>query len=215
MISLDVMSLFNNIPIKLILKSIDKRWHYIEKCTKLPLEEFKDGIKFLMNNTFFQFNNFYYRQSFGTPMGSPIFLILADLVMQDLERNVLENFDFNIPVYYRYVDDTIMFIPKDKIEEVLTKFNSYHDRLQFTSEIENEHNSINFLNLIIIKNEDNSIQTNWFRKNTYSGRFLNYFSNHPLRHKIGIMKNLVDPAILLADNSFHNENLNIIEDYLE
>ena len=180
MISLDVMSLFTNIPIKLIQKSIEKIWHYIEKFTKLPLEEFKDGIEFLMNNTFFQFNNSFYRQSFGIPMGSPISPILADLVMQDLETNVLGNYDCNIEAYYRYVDDTIMFIPKDKIEEVLTTFNNYHDRLQFTYEIENEHNSINFLNLTIIKNEDNSIKTNWFRKNTYSGRFLNYFSNHPL-----------------------------------
>ena len=99
-------------------------------------------------------------------MGSPISPILANLVTQDLETNVLEKFDFNIPVYYRYVDDTIMFIPKDKVEEVLTKFNNYHDRLQFTYEIENEHNLIHFLNLTIIKNEDNSIKTNWFRKNT-------------------------------------------------
>ena len=36
-------------------------------------------------------------------MGSPIFPILADLVTQDLETNVLEKFDFNIPVYYRHV----------------------------------------------------------------------------------------------------------------
>ena len=109
----------------------------------------------------------------------------------------------------------MMFILKDKIEEVLTRFNNYHDRLQFTYEIENEHNSINFFNLSIIKNEDNSIKTNWFRKNTYSGRFLNYFSNHPLQHKIGIIKNLVDSAILFADKSFHNENLDIIKNYLE
>ena len=108
-----------------------------------------------------------------------------------------------------------MFIPKDKIEEVLTRFNNYHDRLQFTYEIENEHNSINFLNLTIIKNEDNFIKTNWFRKNTYCGRFINYFSNHPLQHKIGIIKNLVDSAILLAEKSFHNENLDIIKNYSE
>ena len=109
----------------------------------------------------------------------------------------------------------MMFILKDKIEEVLTRFNNYHDRLQFTYEIENVHNFINFFNLTIIKNEDNSIKTNWFRKNTYSGRFLNYFSNHPLQHKIGIIKNLVDSAILFADKSFHNENLDIIKNYLE
>ena len=58
-------------------------------------------------------------------------------MVQDLETDVLENFDFGIPVYYGYVDDTIVFIPKDKLEEVLTRFNNYHDRLQFTYEIKN------------------------------------------------------------------------------
>ena len=66
----------------------------------------------------------------------------------------------------------------------------------------------------MIKNDDNSIKTNCFRKKTYSGRFLNYFSNHPLQQKIGTIKNLVDSAILFANKSFHNENLDIITNYL-
>ena len=65
------------------------------------------------------------------------------------------------------------------------------------------------------KKEDNSITTNWFRKNTYSGRFLNYFSNHPLQRRMGKIKDFVDSAILLADKSFHNENLDIIKNYSE
>ena len=38
-------------------------------------------------------------------------------------------------------------MPRNKIE-VLTKFHSYHDRLEFTYEVENE-NSISFLNMSI------------------------------------------------------------------
>ena len=113
MISLDVMSLFTNIPIKLIQKSIEKRWHYIKKCIKLPLEDFKDGIEFLMNNPFLQFNNSYYRQTSGTSLGSPISSTLADLVVQDLEINVLENLDFNILVYYCYVRNVTLLVFKD------------------------------------------------------------------------------------------------------
>jgi len=40
-------------------------------------------------------------------MGSPLSPIIADIVMQDLERVVLETFDFDIPIYYRYVDDIV------------------------------------------------------------------------------------------------------------
>ena len=48
--------------------------------------------------------------------------------------------------------------------------------------------------------------SNWFRKNTYSRRLLNFYSNHPLQHKIRIVKNLVDSAILLLDKIFQSQN---------
>ena len=53
MISLDISSLFTNVPFDLIINSINKRWNFIKSATNLPLEEFKKGIEFLMNNTFF------------------------------------------------------------------------------------------------------------------------------------------------------------------
>ena len=108
---------------------------------------------------------------------------------------------------------TIPFIPKDKINSIVDKFNKYHERLKFTFEIEN-NNSIPFLNILIIRNNDNTIYTNWYRKNTFSGRFLNYFSNHPIQHKINIIKNLVNSAILLSNKIYHVDNLNNIKEYL-
>ena len=70
------------------------------------------------------------------------------------------------------------------------------------------------MNISVIKNSDNSISTNWFRKETFSGRFLNYFSLHPLHQKIGIIKNLVYSAILLSDNKFLHDKLNIVSKLL-
>ena len=49
---------------------------------------------------------------------------------------------------------------------------------------------------------------------TISGRFLNYFSSNPLHQKIGIIKNLVDSAILLSDTKFHQENLKLASKFL-
>ena len=70
------------------------------------------------------------------------------------------------------------------------------------------------MNVLVIRNSDNSISTNWFRKNTFSGRFLNYFSSNPLYQKIGIIKDLVDSAILLSDTKFHQENLKLASKFL-
>ena len=69
-------------------------------------------------------------------------------------------------------------------------FNLYHDTLKFTYEV-GKNNSLNFLNISLIRNHDNSIITNWYRKDTDSGRFINFFSKHPTHHKIGVIKNLL------------------------
>ena len=43
-----------------------------------------------MDSIYFKFDNKYYKQIFGTPMGSPISPIIAVIVMQDLEYEVLK-----------------------------------------------------------------------------------------------------------------------------
>lgn len=117
--------------------------------------------------------------------------------MDDLETQCLSLLNFEVPVFYRYVDDIFMIVPKTEIHTVLGVFNGYHPHLKFTHEIEKQ-SSIPFLDIIIIR-ENNVLTTNWYRKPTFSGRYMNFFSNHPLNYKK--ITNLVDRAILLSDNS--------------
>ncbi|XP_011858662.1 PREDICTED: uncharacterized protein LOC105556190 [Vollenhovia emeryi] len=145
-ISLDVTSLFTNVPLELALESLTKRWNLIEKNTKIPKQEFLSTIKFILYSTYFTFNGIIYKQTHGTPMGSPISPLIADLVMQDLEETVLS--DIHTSFYTRYVDDILLLTRLDSIEDILRKFNSYHNRLQFTLEIQKDH-AISFLDLKI------------------------------------------------------------------
>lgn len=41
-------------------------------------------------------------------------------------------------MYDRYADDIIAIIPRDKINEMIDTFDSYHSRLKFTHEYEND-----------------------------------------------------------------------------
>ena len=90
------------------------------------------------------------------------------------------------------------------------KKNAYDERLQFTYETEIDY-KISFLDVLVVKNINNEIKTDWYMKPTFSGHFLNYFSHHPRHQKIAIIYNLVDRAIELADKKHHSNN--IIEKY--
>ncbi|XP_071639978.1 uncharacterized protein [Temnothorax longispinosus] len=212
LVSLDVTALFTNIPKELVLRGIEKRWLDISGNTKLNLPQFLHAIELVLGSTSFSFNGDTYEQIFGSPMGSPLSPILADVVMEDLETHCLAMLNFSLSFFRRYVDDVIAVIPKDKIGDVLDAFNNYHPRLKFTHELE-VNGAIPFLDTLIIKN-GNRLLTNWHRKPTFSGRYVNYFSNHPLKYKYNTITSLVDHAILLSDKQFHNSNIKIVKDIL-
>ena len=103
-------------------------------------------------------------------------------------------------------------VPKNLINYTRKVFNSYDENLHFTTE-NSINNKISFLDIeIIVKNK--KIIKNWYRKPTFSGRFLNYNSQHPHKNKIAIIYSLVDRAIKLSHTSFHNVKLNLIKQFL-
>jgi len=123
--------------------------------------EFLNAVKLVLHSTYFTFNNIIYKQTFGTPMGSPLSPIITDIVLQDLEERALNTLRFKPLFYFRYVDDILLTVPSDSIELTLVTFNSFHDRLQFTSEVEADR-KINFLDVTLIV--DNSLIFDWFHK---------------------------------------------------
>ena len=108
---------------------VNERWDFIFKDCSLPRDKFLGAIKFILNSTFFSFNNKIYKHSFGTPMGSPLSPVIADLVMRRLETVSLISLDLDMIFYYRYVDDIYTAIAPSKIDDLLEQFNLFHPRL--------------------------------------------------------------------------------------
>jgi len=119
LVSLDVTSLFTNVPIDLALEILDERWVLIQRHTCLPRNEFLLAIKFVLHSTFFLFNKKYYRQTFGAPMGSPLSPIVADLVLQKLESFTIDSLHVKPNFYYRYVDDIVLAAPVSSLQDLL------------------------------------------------------------------------------------------------
>ena len=71
LVSFDVISLFTNIQYDLVIKAIKNRKKYL-RWKKIPFKKLKSAISFLLNNTYFQFNNEFYKQIFGTSMDSSV-----------------------------------------------------------------------------------------------------------------------------------------------
>ena len=138
-------------------------------------------------------------------MGSPLSPILANIVLQDLEQEIFTTNNIISLFYLRYVDDIVLAVHEEKVEEVLDLFNSYHDRLRFTVDFGDE-NGINFLDVKIMIQEG-SIIFDMYKKPTNSGRYLNYFSNHPLAHKKGVIIGQLDRILMLSHPKFHEKNI--------
>lgn len=94
--SLDVISLFSNVYLEITLKSIEKNWERIRLYCDINKNTFLEIITYLFNNTFFTFDNKYYKQTFGTPMGANISPILATYVMDELLNSVIPLLSFRL-----------------------------------------------------------------------------------------------------------------------
>lgn len=126
--------------------------------------------------------------------------------------SVQTNFLNFVDVLWFLFSDVFAIIPETELNYMLYTFNNYHLRLKFTHEME-MNNSLNFLNVSIIR-DDRNLKNNWFRKLTFSGRYINYFSSYPNAYKINTITNLVDQAILLSNKRFHKQNIKIVKDLL-
>ncbi|BHF82911.1 hypothetical protein SprV_0802605000 [Sparganum proliferum] len=114
MVSFDVTSLFTSIPPKVAREVLRKRLEeaYDENQNALKIEHLMRLFEFCQQ-TFFTFAGETYEQIKGTPMGSPVSGLVAELVLQELEKIAFLQHE---PVFWcRYVDDTFVIVKKDML----------------------------------------------------------------------------------------------------
>ncbi|BHF60297.1 hypothetical protein SprV_0100326100 [Sparganum proliferum] len=93
MVSFDVVSLFTSIPTDLTINTIDELLQEkYDETDQRPKRTHVIELLELCLRTFFTFNNRVYEQKKGTPMGSPLSGVIAEAVLQRLERLVFRSY---------------------------------------------------------------------------------------------------------------------------
>ncbi|XP_058821140.1 uncharacterized protein LOC131683307 [Topomyia yanbarensis] len=214
LVSFDVVSLFTCIPKSLITHNIIYNWNNIKQHTNINLDLLLEIVEFCIDSSYFKFDDKYYRQIFGTAMGNPLSPVLADLVLEGLLDTTITKLSFKPPILKKYVDDFIMAIPLNKLKQVHDILNNYDKHIQFTYELE-ENRRLPYLDMVLVRTENQEIRTEWYSKPIASGRFLNFHSYHSYQQKINVAKNFISRVEKLSTNLNRPEQIQIMDKYLK
>ena len=80
-------------------------------------------------------------------------------------------------------------VKKDKTNDILHCINNTTENIRFTKE-EEQNNQLAFLDVLLTRTADGTINTQVYRKKTHTDQILNFNSNHPTQHKISCIKTL-------------------------
>jgi hypothetical protein len=182
--------MYTNIPTNsindIITEILLKQYIKIEITNEINLI-----INTILDQNYFRYNNQFFQQLEGLPLGAPTSSILSEIYLQHLEHNNIINIlsKFHIINYNRYVDDIFILYDKNttNIQDVINEFNKLHKNLQFTIEKEN-NKKLNFLDISITR-KDKELEFNIYiyiyiyRKPTTTSTVIHASSWHPIEHK--------------------------------
>ena len=163
--------------------------HELPEHTSLTPSEIVSLLELCLNATNFAFCNTYYQQIHSTAMGSPVSVVVTDLVMEDVESRALSTYPQPPKFWKRYVDDTCCALKARHIDDFHRHINTIKTTIQFTVERESDA-QLAFLDVLVIRNPDRTLATNVYRKPTHTNRYLDFQSNHPIAHKIAVIRTL-------------------------
>jgi hypothetical protein len=188
MLSFDVTSLFTSIPRDLAIETMRNLLmnRYEERSGGPKISDLIVLLEFCLT-TYFTSRDTTYEQIKGTPMGSPISGFIAEAVLQSLEDRAFS--EIKPKFWTRYVDDTFVIVKNNQKPLLTALLNSIFTDINFTTE-EEANNQLPFLDVLIQKATNGTLQTSVYRKATNTLQIINFTSNHPIGHKISCIRTL-------------------------
>lgn len=215
MTSFDVVAMYDRIPIEEVINSLEKRKDLIMKVTKIPWEYIIKMVKFCAREcNYVVWNGQPYQQKEGLTIGGAVSGMLADLVITDLLDTAIYQSGIDLKLVVKYVDDTLMIIPKEEFENFLTILNTQHPRIKFTYETE-DSNKIPFLDLMLHRTKNGKIETSLYKKPTSNNRMLNFNSAHPKSQLCGTAFGFITRALNVTSQKYRTHTIEHINEALK
>ena len=115
--------------------------------------------------------------------------------MEFLEQEAIATapLDSRPRLWKRYVDDILEIVKDNQVENLTDHLNNTDPtgNIKFTFEKE-KSGTIPFLDTLIVRKPDGSVKLLVYRKATHTDQYLNFDSHHPLQHKLGVVRTLLD-----------------------
>ena len=203
LVSFDVTALFTKVPIDKSLEIIYNKLVSDEDLstrTTLTPTQIRDLLEICLKTTYFQFDNVIYTQVEGAAMGSPVSPIVANLFMEWFEEHALQTFPYEVTFWRRYVDDTIVALCDSLVEPLTTHINSIDPSIKFTREEENEDHALPMLDTVTTRDAQGNLSFTVYRKPTHTDQYLQFSSNQPLQHKLGVIRTLYHRCQTICSN---------------
>ena len=204
LVSMDVTSLYTNIPqaegIKTVCKAYEKLHNY---KPPIPSHYLKDMLGLILQENSFQFMEGNFLQTHGTAMGTKMAVAFANIFMAEIETKTISQSKTKPREWKRYIDDIFSLWDSDKQEITLfiEQANNFHDTIKFTTEI--SENETTFLDTVIFKGErfksESILDIRTHYKPTETFQFTHFTSSHPPGVKRGFIEG--EALRLLRTNS--------------
>ena len=187
--------LFTSVPVDPalnIIKDLLDKDHIFKKWTVLAVSDSILLLEFCLKNTYFSFQDQFYKQVEGVAMGSPVSPIVAILYMEYLEQKALSSKHCSKPprFWHRFVDDTFVIHKEVNKQGFLQHINSVDPAIKFTVEDNKEDGSIPFLDTIVKPEADGTLSITVYRRPTHTDLYLQWDSHHHLSAKFSVIHTL-------------------------